>query len=129
MSSPAEQVHLIPKHDNPIQQIQEQLALITDIKINVQQLWDMIEHNKITEESIPIILKSVMHAVKVIDTPNHVKKKLVVTILNIAIDKNIQDPAAMSLKIIVPVLVDTFVEIANSKGVFKIKKKLLSCCS
>lgn len=115
-----------------LDEIKLYLGYISDIDIDLQALWKITQHDKITEESLPILLKSIMFVTKTIDQPNWVKRKVTIAVISAAIDQGITDKiAATSLKLVVPVLIDTFVEISNSKQLFKLKKTFIKkvCCT
>jgi hypothetical protein len=108
-------------------EIEKELEIITNVKINVQELWLMINTSEINVATIPVLLNTLMHAVKLFNIPNHSKKTLVVELLSLAIDQHVHDTTvATSLQMLLPTLVDTFVDIANSKQNYK--KKIRSCC-
>ena len=114
---------------SPTSEITEQLGFLQDVKVDVDSLWDIVKGKRISEESIPALLDSVMLALKVKEMPKSVKRKVATTIMQVAIKKQIKNPeAAAALSNIVPFLIDMFCQIANSKTLYKIKKSFAEKC-
>lgn len=119
--------------DEALDKITHELGFIQDVaklEVDFTDLWRIASSNtsSLTEESLPMIMKNLMHAVRGASAPNWMKKKIVTAVLNVAINESVDhEVVQQSLKLLVPVLIDTFVEIANSKFLFKMVDDS-SCC-
>jgi hypothetical protein len=103
-----------------VEKVRTELGYMAEVDVNLADLFD--GRQVVTATSLPRLLQDVMQTIKWVKTTNWVKKKVVMAILTVAIRDNVDNgPLTETLIALVPILIDTFVEIANAKTLFKVE--------
>lgn len=107
-------------------QVQESLHK-QSIDIDIKTIWDALSDRKLTTTTIPLLLTTVMSALKVVNLSNSKKKQVAIEIMTCLIrDKVIDKLVQQTLIDLLPQLIDTFCELANNTSQFK--NKIKKCC-
>ena len=110
-----------PTHGHPLEAIKTELGYLADVDVDLRRIWGVVDGSDLAAGDLPRVLAALMLSVKDYTAlPGWTKKKVVVAVVHIAIDRTNQPAAAIeTMKLLVPHLIDLFFSISKSGVKFK----------